>query len=261
MTFFFGVPITMHFPSRHSSHGDQPSIWKRVGRDYSSFYRRDALFRFGAGFGVGALMANTNIDHEIHRTVQSRIRNANSDEWFEYFHASKELGNPLYAVPILVSAWFVGSQLEESVPAMHFAGDWGERSVRGYLLGVPHVLALQSLTGGSRPGERSYQSHWRPLADDNGVSGHGFVSALPFITAAKLTERPVLKGLFYFASAMGPLSRINDDAHYPSQAFLGWWVALTAASAVERSDGTTKGWSLKPSVTGSNVGITAELVF
>ena len=38
-----------------------------------------------------------------------------------------------------------------------------------------------------------------------------------------------------FSSALPAMSRVSDDDHYFSQAFLGWWMAYMAASAVDRS--------------------------
>jgi hypothetical protein len=97
------------------------------------------------------------------------------------------------------------------------------------------MLALQYLTGGSRPGESPNQSKWDPGADNNGVSGHSFMGAIPFLSAAKMADNTWLKAGLYAGSALPALSRINDDDHYPSQAFLGWWIAYLAASAVDHS--------------------------
>jgi len=62
------------------------------------------------------------------------------------------------------------------------------------------------------------------------------MSSLPFINAAKMTDRPILKATFYAGSLLGPLSRINDNDHYPSQVALGWWMAFVAASAIDRTE-------------------------
>jgi len=44
-----------------------------------------------------------------------------------------------------------------------------------------------------------------------------------------------LKGLFYAASPLAALSRINDDKHFFSQAALGWYMAYLSVSAVDRT--------------------------
>lgn len=98
------------------------------------------------------------------------------------------------------------------------------------------MLLAQRLTGGSRPDEKDRDSRWLPFQDNNGVSGHAFMSSLPFINAAKMTDRPLLKSVFYAGSLLGPLSRVNDDDHYPSQVALGWWMAYVAATAIDRTE-------------------------
>ncbi|MEZ6069860.1 MAG: hypothetical protein R3C10_06170 [Pirellulales bacterium] len=93
------------------------------------------------------------------------------------------------------------------------------------------MLALQAVTGASRPGESTSESHWKPFDDNNGVSGHAFMGAIPFMSAAKMTDNIWFKGALYAASALPAMSRVSDDDHYFSQAFLGWWMAYMAASA------------------------------
>lgn len=125
--------------------------------------------------------------------------------------------------------------LLDDLPYGSAVAEWGERSLRTLLVGGPPMLGLQYLTGGSRPGETSHESKWTPLQDNNGVSGHSFMGAIPFLSAAKMTDNRWLKAGCYTVSVLPAISRINDDDHYPSQAFLGWWLALAAASAVDRS--------------------------
>jgi hypothetical protein len=98
------------------------------------------------------------------------------------------------------------------------------------------MLALQQVIGASRPGEAESGSHWEPFHDDNGVSGHSFMGAVPFITAAHMTKNPWLRGGLYLGSGMAGLSRINDNHHYASQAALGWWMAYLAARCVNPTE-------------------------
>jgi hypothetical protein len=243
-----------------SEQAAETAVWTRIGRDYRNFYRPDALLKLGGGLAAGGLMANTHIDREIHRKFQSGVRSASSDEWFEILHSNKELGNQMYTVPIL-AAVYASQQLLPASPQLDVAGQWAERSLRGYLVGFPHVLALQLLTGGSRPGEQSYESRWQPLADDNGVSGHGFISATPFIAAAKMTDNRVLKGACYAGSLLGPLSRVNDDAHFASQACLGWWLAYLSVSAVDATDGKSRRLQMHPYIDAQGSGLAAEFAW
>ncbi len=220
-------------------------IWERLWVDQRNYYSRDSLSGLGLIFGAGAIVANTDIDSQLQKHFQASVRDAASDEWFEFLHANKELGNGLYTLPIMGSAWLAGQWLDEQ-PGFKTIGLWGERSLRGFVVGAPPLLLLQKATGASRPGETAQGSDWQPFVDENGVSGHAFMSALPFITAAKLTENRWNKTWWYVASTIGPLSRVNDNAHYPSQVGLGWGMAFLAASAVQQTDTGQKGWSLQP---------------
>ena len=230
------------------------SIGERLLADQRNYYSSESLAGLGLMFGAGAIAANTNIDSQLQEHFQASVRGASSDEWFEFLHANKELGNGLYTLPIMGSAWLAGQCLDEQ-PGFKTIGLWGERSIRGFVVGVPPLLVLQKATGASRPGETLQGSEWRPFEDENGVSGHAFMSALPFIMAAKLTENRWHKTLWYAASTIGPLSRVNDSAHYPSQVGLGWGMAFLAASAVQQTDTGQKGWSLQPFVLSNSPGL------
>jgi len=98
------------------------------------------------------------------------------------------------------------------------------------------MLAMQVVTGASRPGETDHGSLWAPFQDNNGVSGHSFLGAVPFISAAKMTDNRFWKAAFYAGSTLAAFSRINDDDHYASQAMLGWWMAYVAATAVDDTE-------------------------
>lgn len=235
-------------------------LFERLANDQLQFYSPESSLNLIFVFGIGATFANTQLDGQIQRHFRSSVLGASTDEWFEKLHASKELGNGHYTLPIFGAAW-LASEWIDGPPAFEAVGTWGERSMRGFLVGAGPVLAGQHLTGGSRPSEFEKSSYWHPLQDDNGVSGHAFMSSLPFITAAKMTKNPLAKFAFYTGSTLGPLSRMNDNAHYPSQIGMGWCLAYLSATAVANSNSKGQGWSLKPIATGSGSGLAAEYIW
>jgi hypothetical protein len=99
-------------------------------------------------------------------------------------------------------------------------------------------------TGASRPSE-DVGSQWHFFNDNNGVSGHAFVGAVPFLAAADMVESPLLKGTLYVCSTFVGFSRMTDDAHYPSQVFLGWYLAWASARAVDATELEFAGMELK----------------
>ncbi|WP_404309125.1 phosphatase PAP2 family protein [Neorhodopirellula lusitana] len=211
------------------------TLWQRIKADHAFYYDLHSFKMLAGGFLVGAAIANTQLDQGIQDHFQVSVRGASSDDWFESLHSSKELGNGRYSLPVFAAAWAAGAFFDES-PALATTGRWGERSLRTFLVGAPSLMVAQRLTGGSRPGEKDRNSRWLPFQDNNGVSGHAFISAFPFINAAKMTDRPILKSAFYAGSLLGPLSRVNDDDHYPSQVALGWWMAYVATTAIDRTE-------------------------
>ena len=138
-------------------------------------------------------------------------------------------------MPACALAYGLGAVLADD-PNETLLGDWGELSLRSFAVGAPVLVLSQNATGGSRPGESSAESDWVPFHDDNGVSGHSFIGAVPFLVAAKRCERPLARWALYVGSAMPAWSRVNDDAHYASQAFLGWAVAFAAVESIHRRE-------------------------
>jgi len=193
-----------------------------LGRDYENFYLDTVnMSMLGGGIAGAAALANSSADREIQEYYRDDVRTDATND------ASKILklpGEVFLTVPVLLAA-----HLLDDGPV----GTWAGRSLRGFFLGAPLVFVLQRVTGAGRPEEGD--SHWEPFSDSNGVSGHAFTGAVPFITAAKMERNPYLKGLLYAASPIAALSRINDDKHFFSQAALGWFIAFLSASAVERT--------------------------
>lgn len=110
----------------------------------------------------------------------------------------------------------------------------GQKSFRATLVGTPTFLVLAAATGGDRPTEGD--SHWGAFNNFHGVSGHAYFTAVPFITAAKMSENTYWKAIFYGLSTLTGISRVNDDKHYFSHVALGWYVAYLSCAVVEKGD-------------------------
>ena len=204
----------------------------KIGLDYREFYSPRSLIRLGAGFGVGAILANTTIDQKFdawyHDSISSGSNSLSTDV--------KNLGEGGMVVPVILATALVSHGLSEYVPVLEPIDTWSTRSMRAYLVGGPAMLIMQKVTGASRPLEIENASHWDFWADNNGVSGHSFVGAVPFLTAARMVENPWAKAGLYAGSFAAGWSRVNDQDHFLSQALLGWWMAYMAVEAVDRAD-------------------------
>ncbi|MDA1013384.1 MAG: hypothetical protein O3A00_02900 [Planctomycetota bacterium] len=57
------------------------------------------------------------------------------------------------------------------------------------------------------------------------------------------------------------LSRVNDGDHYASQALLGWWLAMRAADAVDRTQDASRCWSIVPYPDPQTTGFGVQLAY
>ena len=215
--------------------------WTKVVEDYRNFYSCDSLVCVTAAFGAGALMANTGFDTTMQSAWQRGVAPTSLGT---FFSGCKDIGEGRYALPVFGVAAAAGLAFEGN----HFGdsiGGWGSRSLRIFVVGAPPLYALQWATGGSRPDESSAGSHWHFFNDNNGVSGHAFIGAIPFLAAADMVESPLLKGTLYVCSTFVGFSRMTDNAHYPSQIFLGWYLAWASSMAVSRTEMRFAGMELR----------------
>jgi hypothetical protein len=219
--------------------------------DYSDFYSWRTLSLLGAGVGVAAVLANTSLDEDFQQWHDRDVKSRSTDR---FACAAKWLGNGTIVIPVLAGAALLGPLGDPPFPAAQAVGDWGSRCSRSVLVGGPPVLALTYLLGASRPSE-GRGSHWKPFDDTNGVSGHAFIGAIPFLNAARMVECPAAKVTLYGASVLPAWSRINDRKHYLSQAMLGWWLAWLAADVADRTEACQQNFTLLPQLTDDGVAI------
>ena len=246
------VPLTLAACAPVERRGDRRSILSTIGKDYGNFYSRTGVRNLAIGFAVAAPMANTKADSDI-------------EEWYiERVHSEKTDGASRIAeLPgvgtVTIPACLLGCAAGR-IGASSTLGEWGERSLRAYAVGGPFTTASQYLTGGGRP-RQGDSSRWRPLHDNAGVSGHAFMGAVPFLTAAKMTDSLPVKTTFYLGSTACAWARVDRRDHYISQAFLGWWLALMAANSIDKTDADWQKMQVVPMVDDDFAGVGIHLMF
>ena len=228
----FAPPLSQAPPWAGSRYPRLARSGYKVLEDYRNFYSCDSLVCLTAAFGAGAIMANTGFDVTMQDAWQRGVR---PTDLGTFFSGVKDVGEGRYVLPIFGAAAVTGLVFEGN-PAGDVVGEWGSRSLRMFVVGAPPLYAMQWVTGASRPDEGTAGSRWHMLNDNNGVSGHAFVGALPFLAAADMVENPLLKGTLYVCSTFVGFSRMTDNAHYPSQVFLGWYMAWASARAVSGTE-------------------------
>jgi hypothetical protein len=231
--------------------------WDTLSDDYMEFYTLNRLKRMGLVFGSGAIVANTNIDEYIQKKYQTNIRSSTTDDVADVV---KNFGEYKYLIPVTVAAALMDNVFEDTA-YNRTVGRWGKRMMRSYLLGTPLLLTLQPIIGASRPSE-GMGSNWHPFSFDdvNGISTHAFIGAVPFLTMAGMSDDNLyLKSFFYLASTACAWSRINDNAHYFSQAGLGWYLAWESTDAILDRENEEKNLAVSPMFLGDGYGISINM--
>jgi hypothetical protein len=209
---------------------ESSSVWS----DYKNYYSWSTAGYMLAGFGVGAVVANTDLDSKFQSWYQQHVRSSESDNIANFV---RPLGEGQYTIPVVaVLALLNDTGWLDGQPVLQEVGQWGDRVTRAYLVGAVPMLAMQELTGANRPSSPDPHSSWKPFSASNGVSGDAFMSSCLFISAADMTDQPLAKGFFYACSFMVPWERIDLNQHFLSEAALGWWMGYLACRAVNQTE-------------------------
>jgi hypothetical protein len=200
------------------------STFESVKNDYRNFYLDgNNLALLGIGIAGASVFANTSMDKDIQEKYKKNLKSATTDD---LSHIFKQPGEGILTIPLLLGTYAVFKDTS--------TGEWAQNSVRAIAVGAPGALFIQRATGGSSPSEGT--SDWRPFKEHDGLSGHAFIGAVPFITAAQMNDNLYIKGALYALSVLPGLSRINDDQHYFSQSALGWYLAFLSCRAVAKTE-------------------------
>lgn len=217
--------------------------------DYQRFYSASTLRHSAPMLGWAVASAHCGVDARIREHYQSHYRGYTGDRVAVF---CKLPGEGKYMIPAALLTASL-QWVSEDEPFINSMAGWGQAVTRAYLIGAPPMLLMQRLSGGSRPDETGHAAQWRLGRDANGVSGHAFMGAVPFLSLAEmLRESPVAHGFCLAVSALPAWSRVHDDKHYVSQAILGWLMAHLSVRAVcgRETNGFIPSPMMNPGATG-----------
>lgn len=225
----------------------ETGLWQKIKTDHQIFYGSSNLRIMLIGLAIGGTLANTNIDTRFHRWQHGDSPVLTSQNQLAVI--AKACGEGGYVFPAFAGCYVVGELSRQEILPFQTGpiGQWGQQGVRSVIVGLPVLAVGQLLTGASRP-EELRGSTWRPFQDDNGISGHAFVGALPFLTAANMTDNFWAKSTLVFCSTFPAWSRLHDDAHYLSQTVMGWGLAYFVCQSIHQTEDPSmkRNWDLRP---------------
>jgi hypothetical protein len=190
------------------------------------YTRRNFLKLVGATAG-GAVISYSGLDEAVHELHLNRVKGDASDR---VAHAAKEFGENEIALAGLSYAL-----ADWALPGTAI-GRWGRECFTATATGLPVLWTWQRVLGGSRPSDaKEWGPRYRPFTDENSVSGHTFLAAIPFLVGARHAGIPVAAWSLRALSPMTGWSRLNDERHYLSQVLLGYGLAIEASRASDLS--------------------------
>lgn len=222
--------------------------------DYSHYYTMGNIAMLGLGIGVAAPIANSSADESVAHWYQHHARGETSDEFAQVANYAGEFW---LVLPLAVEGAGLMGQMDEGYWHDGGLGEWSNRSLRAVAVGVPPMLAMYVVLGSGRPDR--HDSHWHPFNDVHGVSGHTFMGAVPFLTAAAMTDDWMWQVPLVAGSMATGWSRINDNRHYLSQAILGWWMAYLAVRSVSEGQRDMKSVTLAPAIFDDGAGVAIQI--
>jgi hypothetical protein len=224
--------------------------------DYGHFWSPLGSAEFAVGVGVAAALANTDADRSIRRWYRDRVRDRGADDSAT---VASWVGQLWIVVPVGLETAALCGKAEEGYQFDGGWFEWGNRSLRALAVGYPPLLATAVIAGASRPDEHG--SGWHPFNDVHGVSGHTFAGAVPFLTAAEMTDSYWLKVPLVAGSFLSGWARLHDDRHYASQIALGWWMAFLSVQAVGETQAAHRTVNIGPAITPEGAGVLLEVKY
>lgn len=221
------------------------SLKQQILCDYSYYYGTTSLTPQLIGLSLAGIAANTHFDQTLRDEWQQHLRGNATNTLSNIFDNYSEITQYKISIPIYLLLMEINVGYSQQ-PFANYLGIFGNHALRTLLLGAPQQLALTHILGSGRP--QTEQSSWHLFRHHRAVSGHAFYGAIPFLNIAKQTQNLLLKSSCYMLSTFPGLARINNDNHYFSQSFLGWWIAFAATNTVWKTETVSKKhhpWSLQ----------------
>lgn len=208
------------------------NLGRDIAQDFKNYMAPERLWYLGGAFASSGILANTGLDKSVARHWQNNIRSTTTNH---FFHLPQKIGGlSYYYAPVYLLAMGAGHMGEQDTFG-NVLYHWGYRSFRTFIVGGPQQATFTYLLGSGRP-NRGDHSKWQPFKHNTGVSGHAFYGAIPFLTAAMMTNHPALRYTLYAVSTLPGLARVNSNYHYLSQVVLAWSIAYLSADSVYTTD-------------------------
>jgi len=199
-------------------------LFAGTGAHWRRRYGRRAFLKLGAAIAGAGVVIYSGLDEAV---IAAHDRHLRSDGTARVARVGYEGGQRpwflAWAAVAAIDAWWRSGPLSR----------WGRLNFEAMVVGLPMLWTVQRVLGAGRPSADVPTPDWKPFRHDNAASGHAFIGAVPWITAARAAGLRRWRLPLWLGSWLSGWSRLHDRKHYLSQVCLGWYLAWQAVVAVD----------------------------
>lgn len=211
-------------PGLRRRRGAMAPLFAGTGAHWRRRYGRRAFLKLGAAVAGAGIVIYSGLDeavtaaHDRHLRTGGTVRVARVG-----YEGGQRPWFLVWAAVAAIDAWWRSGPLSR----------WGRLNFEAMVVGLPMLWTVQRVLGAGRPSADVPTPDWKPFSNDNAASGHAFIGAVPWLTAARTAGLRPWRLPLWVGSWLSGWSRLHDRKHYLSQVCLGWYLAWQAVVAVD----------------------------
>lgn len=199
-------------------------MFKGTGGQWRRQYSRRSFLKLGAAVAGAGVVIYSGLDEAVTAAHDRHVRSAASARVARVgYETGQRPWFLVWAAVAALDAWWRSGPFSR----------WGRANFEAMAVGLPALWVVQRGLGADRPSADFPTPDWQPLRTDHAASGHAFMGAVPWLTAARAAGLHRWRPLLLAGSWLAGWSRLNDRKHYLSQVWLGWFIAWQAVTATD----------------------------
>lgn len=209
-------------PGLRRRRGTMAPLFAGTGPHWRRLYGRRAFLKLGAAVAGAGVVIYSGLDEAV---TAAHDRHVRSDGSARVARVGYEGGQ---------RPWFLAWAAVAAIDAWWRSGPfsrWGRANFEAMVVGLPLLWTVQRVLGADRPSADAPTPDWQPFRTDHAASGHAFIGAVPWLTAARAAGLHRWRPALLAGSWLSGWSRLHDRKHYLSQVWLGWFIAWQAVAA------------------------------
>lgn len=211
-------------PGCRRRRGDLAPLFAGTGPHWRRRFGRRAFLKLGAAVAGAGVLVYSGLDEAVTTAHDRHLRTGATARAARVgYEGGQRPWFLAWAAVAAVDAWWRSGPFSR----------WGRANFEAMVVGLPLLWTVQRVLGADRPSADFPAPDWKPFRKDHAASGHAFIGAVPWLTAARAAGLHRWRPALWAGSWLSGWSRLHDRKHYLSQVWLGWFLAWQAVVAVD----------------------------